>query len=41
MGGSGFVSSLFLVGWVLEHRHSCGRFLVELGYHQSSLLPHH
>jgi hypothetical protein len=24
-----------IVGRVLEQRHSCGGFLVELGYHQS------
>jgi hypothetical protein len=22
------------MGWVYEHKHFCGRFLVELGYHQ-------
>jgi hypothetical protein len=41
MGGYCLCHVCFLVGWALEHRHFCGRFLVELGYHQSSLFPHH
>jgi hypothetical protein len=35
------VSSLFFNGLALKHRHFCGRFLVEVAYNQSYLLPHH